>query len=273
VTFNLLHGGAFSGLVGNAQDLDQRLEMVVEDFRALEADILGLQEASVSRQRGNVAARLAAQLGFHYAYAPAGFRLFASEKLNTVLGWVMNLTEGPAIVSRFPIVAWEAHDLPRCGRLTDSRVLLCAELQTPWGRLQACSTHISGDPCQAEGVVQVLRTRSNSLPLLLMGDFNATEQSPAMTLLMHEAGLIDTFRVANPSVPGFTVWQWVYASRPTVFRRVDYLLLRPRNNGGGRILSSHLVLNTPRRLSDGRTLWPSDHYGVLTEVEVFPPAG
>src|SRR5437867_3030429 len=124
VTLNLLHGGVFSGLTGNAQDLDRRLEMVVEELRTLGADVIGLQEASVSKGRGNVAERLAAQLGFHYVYAPASFRLFTSEKINAVIAWVMNFTEGPAIVSRFPIVASEAHDLPRCGRFTDPRVPL-----------------------------------------------------------------------------------------------------------------------------------------------------
>src|SRR5713101_2560480 len=71
VTFNLLHGGVYSGLRGNAQDLDHRLEMVVEELRSLGPDIIGLQEASTSKERGNVAERLATQLGFHYVYAPA----------------------------------------------------------------------------------------------------------------------------------------------------------------------------------------------------------
>ena len=271
VTFNLLHGGVFSGLTGNAQDLDRRLEMVAEELRALGADVIGLQEASTGRERGNVAERLAAQLGFHYVYAPASFRLFANEKINALIAWVMNFTEGPAIISRFPIVTWEAQDLPRCGRFTDPRVLLCAELQTPWGHLQVCSTHISGTPCQAKSVVDLMRDQRNALPVLLMGDFNAQERSPTITAFTKEAGFVDTFRVANPSAPGFTVWQWVYASRPTVFRRVDYLFLVPGTEFPGRVLFSRVVLNTPQRLPDGQTLWPSDHYGVLTEVEVLPP--
>src|SRR5206468_5707597 len=77
VTFNLLHGGVFSGLTGNAQDLDRRLAMVAEELRALGADVIGLQEASTGRERGNLAARLATQLGVHYAYDPAILRLFA----------------------------------------------------------------------------------------------------------------------------------------------------------------------------------------------------
>jgi len=273
LTFNLLHGGVFSGLRGNGQDLDRRLEMVVEELRTLGVDLIGVQEASQGRERGNVAERLARQLGFHYVYAPASFRLFTSDTINSMIAWGMNLTEGPAIISRFPIVSWQAYDLSRCGRFTDLRVLLCAELQTPWGPLQACSTHTSGDLCQSKSVVDFIQDRRGSLPVLLMGDFNAPEHSPAIIALTHEAGFVDTFRAANPTAPGLTVWQRVYTSRPTVFRRVDYLFLVPGKETSGRVLSSRVVLDAPRQFPDGQVLWPSDHYGVLTEVEIFPPTG
>lgn len=272
VTFNVLHGGVFSGRFGNGQDLEHRLEIVVEELQTLGVDVVGLQEASVSTGRGHVAARLAAQLGLHYVYAPASFRLFANERVNAFISRLMNFSEGPAILSRFPLVAWEAYDLPRCGRFTDARVLLCAQVQAPWGQFQVCATHISGDPCQAKRIVEVLHEQHATLPLILMGDFNATEHSPAITELIQGIGLIDTFRAANPGVPGFTVWQWVSASRPTVFRRVDYLFLRPGRNVLGKIHSSKVVLNVPRPRPDGKLLWPSDHYGVLTEVEVRSPA-
>lgn len=272
VTFNLLHGGVFSGLSGNAQNLDRRLDLVVEELRTLGADVIGVQEASWSRGRGNVAERLATQLGFHYVYAPAGFRLFPSEILNGMVAAVMNLTEGPAIISRFPITSWQAYDLPRCGRFTDPRVLLCAELRTPWGSLHACSTHTSGNLCQSKGVVDIIQGRRGPLPVLLMGDFNAPEHSSAIAALTQEAGFVDTFRSVNPVAPGLTVWQRVYASRPTVFRRVDYLFLVPGTETAGRVLSSRVVLDAPRRFPDGQVVWPSDHYGVLTEVEVFSPS-
>jgi len=272
VSFNLLHGGVFSGITGETQDLDRRLTIVVEELRALQADIIGLQEASTGRARGNVAERLATQLGFHYVYAPASFRVFASERANAFAAWVMNLTEGPAIISRFPIVSWTAHDLPRCGRWTDPRVLLTAEVQTPWGTMQVGSTHISGDRCQAEAVASVIQKQRNSLPLVLMGDFNAPEHTPAITHLTQKLGLIDTFRLMNPTTPGSTVWQRVDASAPTVFRRVDYVFLLPGKAFSGSVHSSRVILNTPDHLPDGRTLWPSDHFGVLSEVDVFSSA-
>lgn len=271
LSFNLLHGGVFSGLVGNAQDINHRFTMVVEELRSLEVDLLGLQEASASWGRGNVAERLARELGFHYVYAPASFRLFPSEAVNTLASWVMNFSEGPAIVSRFPITSWRAYDLPRCGRFTDSRVFLYAEVQTPWGPLHVGSTHISGNPCQAQNVAELLRELDASSPLLVMGDFNALEHSSAMTTLIGSANLIDTFRLMNPTALGSTVWQRVDVPTPMASRRVDYLLLRPGSGIVSRVEASRVVLNRPQKLADGRTLWPSDHYGILTEIVLEPP--
>src|SRR5687767_5816681 len=70
VSLNILHGGILSGVTGDDQDLETRLRIVGEELRALDPDVIGLQEASIGRRRGNVAARLAAQLGFHYAHVP-----------------------------------------------------------------------------------------------------------------------------------------------------------------------------------------------------------
>src|SRR5712691_1956747 len=123
VTFNLLHGGLFSGLRGSAQELHRRLEIATAELFLLNADIIGLQEASTSPARGHVAARLAARLGYHAVYAPASCRLFPCERVNALIARVLNFTEGPALVSRFPILAWHAQVLPRCGHFTEPRVL------------------------------------------------------------------------------------------------------------------------------------------------------
>jgi endonuclease/exonuclease/phosphatase family metal-dependent hydrolase len=268
VTFNLLHGGASSGLRGDGQRLDLRLEMVVHELRALDPDVVALQEASTGRGRGNVAERLARQLGLQYVHAPATSRVFPLRFLGSAVAWLLNFNEGPAILSRFPIAAWEAWDLPRCQRYFDPRVLLRAELGTPWGPLQAFSTHTSRDPCQHRRIAELVAARRGTLPSIVMGDFNATDGSPAIAALANGTGLVDAFRAANPAASGLTVWQRVEAPQPTVFRRVDFVFVLPGREAEGRVRSSRVVLDTPRRLPDGTTLWPSDHYGVLAEVEV-----
>lgn len=269
VTINVLHGGVLSGLVGDGQALERRLAILGDELAQLDADVIGLQEASAGRGRGQVAARLGARLGLYQVYAPTSFRLFPVEWVNRLTAGLLNFTEGPALLSRFPVRAWAVHDLPRCGRPTDVRVLLHAELETPWGRLSAFSTHTSGDACQTARVAELVQARRGALPAVLMGDFNATEASPAIAVLVRDAGFLDAFRAVNPEAPGFTVWQRVDAPGPTVSRRIDYLFLVPGTERPGRVRTSRVVLNVPRQLEDGRGLWPSDHYGVLAEIDVL----
>lgn len=271
VTFNLFHGGVFSGLRGNAKDLDRRLEMAAEELRHLGVDVVGLQEASTGRGRGNVAARLAAQLGFHHVYAPASSRFFGNNGVDRVIAFLLNFTEGPAIVSRFPITGWEIYNLPRCDRFMDSRVVLAATLQTPHGPLRVFSTHTRGDPCQTGRVAELVRNGRGPSPSVLLGDLNAVEGSAAIAALTGDAGFVDAYRTANPTLPGPTVWQRIEEPTPTVWGRVDYIFVVPGAEYAGKVLSSRVVLDAPRQLGDGKVLWPSDHYGVLAELELFPP--
>jgi endonuclease/exonuclease/phosphatase family metal-dependent hydrolase len=273
VTLNLLHGGVLSGLTGEDQALDERLEIVVEGLRALAPDVVGLQEASTGRRRGSVAQRLAERLGLdHHVYATSLGRLSRHPLVIRTIAGLLNFSEGPAILSRFPILDAAAYDLPRCGRTFDFRVLLAAEIATPWGPLPVFSTHTSGSPCQTARVADLVRERQGASPGILMGDFNAVEGSPAIRELTATARFVDAYRAANREATGATVWQRVDAPEPTVRRRVDYLFLAPGTHGPGRVVASRVVLDAPRRYSDGRTLWPSDHYGVLADV-ALPPLG
>jgi endonuclease/exonuclease/phosphatase family metal-dependent hydrolase len=272
VTLNILHGGPLSGWNGKDQHLDSRLDLVTDALLRLHPDVVALQEASWSRGRGEVASRLAGRLGMNHVYAPASTRLFDTAWLNRLAAGFLNFTEGPSILSRFPIVGWEALRLPDCGRRLEPRVLLFAELETPSGRLPVFSTHTAGDPCHTRAVAALVRERRGDLPGVLMGDLNAVESSPAVAVLSAEAGFVDAFRAARPEAPGFTVWQPVTAPGRRAFRRVDYVFLVPGRAFPGAVVDSRVVIDAPGRLPDGTVLWPSDHYGVLADLAVFPPA-
>ena len=131
VTLNVLHGGPLSGWTGKDSHLEARLDLVTEALRSLAPDVVALQEASWSTSRGEVASRLAGRLGMSYVYAPASMRLFDTSWFNRAAAALMDFSEGPAILSRFPIARSETHKLPRCGRRLDPRVLLFVELVTP----------------------------------------------------------------------------------------------------------------------------------------------
>jgi endonuclease/exonuclease/phosphatase family metal-dependent hydrolase len=268
VTLNLFHGGPSSGLTGDGGHLEARLQLVAAELRALRPDVVALQEASVGRGRGNVAARLAADLGLHHVHVPATSRVFPLGLLNRVIVTLMNFAEGPAVLSRFPITGWAVHDLPRCERSLDPRVVLEAQLAAPWGALRLYSTHTARDACQHRRVAELVVAGRGRLPSILMGDFNAGEEAPSITGLVDRAGLVDAFRVANPLAPGLTVWQRIEAETSTVFRRVDYVFVLPGTSLTARVTASRVVLNAPGRLGDGRPLWASDHYGVLADLEL-----
>jgi endonuclease/exonuclease/phosphatase family metal-dependent hydrolase len=272
VSLNILHGGALSGWTGNDEHLEARLDLVTDALLALTPDIVAIQEASWSTRRGDVASRLAGRLGMNHVYASATMRLFDAEWANRQAVAFMDFAEGPAILSRFPIVRSEVHKLPRCGRWLDPRVLVFAELATPGGLLPVFSAHISGHACHAQAVAELVRVHRGDLPGVLMGDFNAVESSPAISALVTETGVVDAFRAVHPDAAGFTVWQPVTAPERRALRRVDYVFLVPGRAFPGVAVTSRVVVDSPVRLPDGGWLWPSDHYGVLADLAVFPPS-
>jgi endonuclease/exonuclease/phosphatase family metal-dependent hydrolase len=263
VTFNLLHGGPWSGFTGDDHHLEARLAMMVDELGALRPDVVALQESPVTRWRGDVAGRLAGALGLRYVHARATERVFPPRLLGRLIVWGLGFVEGPAILSRFPITASEVHDLPRCQRWLGPRVALRADLQTPAGPLTVISTHVSRDDCQTRRVAEL--ARPSGRPVVVMGDLNVTETAPVLGAFL-DHGFVDLFRAANPDAPGLTVWQRIDAPASTVFRRVDYVLLRPGDGVTAEVVAGRLVLNTPRPRPEGGVLWPSDHYGVFVEV-------
>jgi len=76
--------------------------------------------------------------------------------------------------------------------------------------------------------------------------------------------------LANPEAQGPTVWQRIEAPQSTVSRRVDFILFLNGRKSTASVLSSRIVLDRPGQLPNGSTLWPSDHYGVLAELEILP---
>ena len=268
VTFNLLHGGPWSSLTGGDLHLERRLAMIVEDLRALDPDVVALQESPVTRRHGDVAARIAQALGLdHRVHARATERVFRLRLLGRLITGALGFVEGPAVLSRFPITGTEVYDLPRCQRWLDPRVALRADLDTPGGALTVFSTHTSSDDCQTRRVAELARS-AGGRPVAVMGDLNAGEAAPALAVFRDD-GFIDAFRAANPTAPGLTVWQRIDAPASTAARRVDYVFLRAGNGVTTTAVSSRVVLNTPRSGADGRVLWPSDHYGVFAEIELL----
>ena len=270
VTYNLLHDGAGSGFLDGRTHLEERLDMAIRELKALDPDIVALQEASDSRRHGSVPERLAKALGFHVVFEAATEHVFGLAPLDWLLVAVMGFREGSAILSRFPITSSGVHRLPRCTKWLEPRILLETTISTMSGPLRVYSTHTGrGDECQLERVGEIVRDRQGDGVSMLMGDFNTPETSKAITILRSDASFIDAFRTVNPDIDGPTVWQRIDSPEPTASRRVDFILLLNGQTSKASVRSSRLVFNKPGRLSDGRVLWPSDHYGVLADIDLI----
>jgi endonuclease/exonuclease/phosphatase family metal-dependent hydrolase len=72
----------------------------------------------------------------------------------------------------------------------------------------------------------------------------------------------------NRTAAGATVWQRPFWPEPTAVRRVDYIFVTGPV-GANVVRASRVVLDRPRKDAEGRTIWPSDHYGVLADLNLF----
>ncbi len=272
LTYNLLHDGAWSGFFESGTHLAERLDMTIQELQRLQPDVIALQEASDSRKHGNVPQRIADALGYQMVFAPATEHIFGIGFVDRLITSAIGFKEGPAILSRYPIIASEVYDLPQCQRRMDPRILLRAEIKAPDGSVQVFSAHTSkGDECQLQRVGELFREHRGTGRAMLMGDLNTGEQSPILTEWQKEPGFIDAFRIANPGVPGGTVWQNIQVEWPTADRRVDFIFLFDGGASGSSVVrSSRLVFDQPGRLPNGDALWPSDHRGVLAEIGTAP---
>ncbi len=260
-------------LWGEQPPLERRLQLATDGLRALAPDVVGLQEVrQVPGSVPNTAETLARALGMEWHFA-------------TATPWGGG-DEGLAILSRLPIVARAAHELPHA-LPTERRILLHAGVATPAGRVEVYTTHLNyrltdGGKREAQVVAidaHVAATPS-PLPRVLMGDFNATPDSDEIRFLrgLHTAGgrrtyWQDAWERRHGRADGFT---WARANPYTERlrwlerdRRIDYVFVSPlMRDGRGAVRECRIVLDVPAE--DGALA--SDHYGLYADVQLTPLA-
>jgi len=253
----------------------RRLDLAADGLVALAPDVLALQEVrDVPGRLPNQAETLAKCLGFHVAFAPA-------------TEWGGGV-EGLAIVSRFPVHASSSVRLPHATD-TEGRIALSACLQTPRGPLWVHTTHLSyrlHEGRQREDQVMTVDTQiaaraaETDLPQILAGDFNTVAESDELrwlrgltTLGGRRVFYQDAWATVHPGQPGVT-WMtenpfrakmnWLPAER-----RIDYIFVTAaRRDGRGAVRDARVVLDQP----DADGVFPSDHAGLLADVQVAPDA-
>lgn len=253
-----------------------RLRLVEAELERLRPDVVALQEVrQVPAVLPNQAETVARRLGCGHVFAPS-----------TAWG---GGEEGLAIVSRFAVLESAHRRLPHA---TDSegRIVLSAALDAPGGRLWVHTTHLSYR--QHEGRLredQVLalddeitsRAAGNPQPQVLLGDFNTVPESDEIrwlgglcTLGGRRVFYQDAWATAGRGDGGGSARGITWA-RENPFRarmgwlrpdrRIDYIFVTaPRRDGRGVVRDARVVLDQP----DGEGVFPSDHFGVLADVQV-----
>jgi endonuclease/exonuclease/phosphatase family metal-dependent hydrolase len=261
-----------------------RLRMIREEIVRLQPDVIGLQEVMRLVRPGtseplspehDQAAEIASDLGYAIAYAAAA-------------DYGNGLLMGNAVLSRFPITETSTYRLPDEGT-GEGRSLLYTLLASPWGRLPVFVTHFNwrfdqGFVRLAQAafvtarIAELTPVQAGMLPPVLMGDFNAEPEADEIRYLrgLHvlngkSVHFADAWVYGGDGSGGFTFDpKNDYARRnrePP--RRIDYIFVRgPDAELRGEPLHTRLAFHQARTGSE--TIWPSDHFGLYSELAVEP---
>jgi endonuclease/exonuclease/phosphatase family metal-dependent hydrolase len=234
----------------------QRRERLVERIRAIDPDVVGLQEVHAGSTDGaaSQAHELAAALGgYDTCFAPA--RVAPS-----------GACEGVALLCRRDVrehaieaLTLDTRDwLDRAGQ----RVVLCAVIELPEGPVSVFVTHLSlSRRARSRTVGELLafaereRARVGSVGAVLMGDFNATPNEPAIAALegspeWPEMAWLDAWAQAHGRDAGGATWPAI-----APFRRIDYVFVQPSSTW-------------EVRACDRAPVGGSDHRGVVARLRI-----
>lgn len=196
----------------------------------------------------NQATQLAYELGYRLVYHPAAVsRRRAAQHGQAVLaapGWT--------------VLGSVSRDLPSASFPTkdSTRIVLCAELLGPGGRVRVLNVHLSLDmTARLRSIEQLLGwvdgMAATPALMILAGDFNEVPEGLPLARL-RAAGWQDAWDVLAPADPGDTF------PTPEPFLRLDYVFVPPAAPAPCAIRRVGLAPDT-----DG--FFASDHVGLLVE--------
>ena len=176
LTYNLQQGAALNG--------DRNWENQLALIRAIDADVIGLQESDTPRaSNGNVSAAkyFGAKLGYHVCYGP-----------NTVSG-----TYGTAILSRFPL-----HNPRSVFTFSDEDEVgtAVAELDMQGKRIAFLNSHPSGKIPRRCHALELVRQAAAYEYVIAVGDYNSSPQEQAYRIIAGQ--LKDTWLEKYPDGVG-----------------------------------------------------------------------
>ncbi len=279
VTYNMLHGFADRE---NDRTLDARLDLLAEELAMIRPDVILLQEASAtpSTRHGNVVDTLRVRLNDALASDGMAYNsIYYAANGSRIIGFY----EGSAVLSLHPIVDHEKLTYSAQSRTPpERRIAVRATINVHGTEIDFFSTHLTnqdevrrGIPVvdlQARELSGVLRSLVDAGGLVVIGgDFNAPPDS-AVVASMLAVGARDAWSHAAPGSPGGTSLRGSISDPDAeLARRIDYIFVAGE---GLDLYFVSRILDHPRILdgsgiddSTAGPLWPSDHAGVMAEID------
>jgi endonuclease/exonuclease/phosphatase family metal-dependent hydrolase len=278
-------------LWGLSPPLTRRLDLAARQLRALELDVVALQEVRPLHgiDGRTTADELADALGMtaHYAVAVSwDDGHFHGEPAGQ---------EGLALLARERLTDLRVIRLPRV-RTGEARILLSGRLHTTAGPIWIHTTHLhyrldDGDAREEQVVVieDTLRHTgrgNDDPPQILCGDFNACPESDEMRFLrgLHTIATRRTHfqdawlrrhrepQLGDGPAQGITWSSDNEHTRPLrsldLDRRIDYVYVTSRKRDGRGTVHDCQVVLTEREGEGEEAICASDHYGVFAEIQI-----
>jgi endonuclease/exonuclease/phosphatase family metal-dependent hydrolase len=182
------------------------LEAIAEEMKAMQADIIALQEVDVRTRRGGFVdqpVELAAALGYHYAFAAS-------------IKWDEG-DYGLAVLSRWPLVDVRRHRLEGTD-VGEPRIILEVVVCAAGRPLRVFNHHADGRASYRQSGFETLRGMIRpelGQGILVMGDFNEYSDAPDVRALVGE-GLVDLGAERNLKTIDHGRIDYVLADTPLV---------------------------------------------------------
>lgn len=272
VTFNMLHG--FGNRLNDAT-LGERLALLRDGIRSAGADIVILQEASLTPGRhGSVVDTLRDSLN----RLPGTSGLYNSAWVGANGSRVIRFREGSAILSRFEILSAQTLVYRSQAFLPpEHRVALRVRLRGAGADLVVIATHLTNtDARRPGGLVRTLQAReladwvrTTDGPVIIGGDFNSAPGSePILAMILAgardaRASAEDAGTASGSGLTGLTGTVTDPGDRAE--ERIDYIFL---SGPGMDVDGVEPFLDRPSARKAGGVLWASDHVGVLARIHV-----
>lgn len=242
---------------------DERAPLVVRDVLEIRPDVFAVQEVDASTDRAAALAGIVNRRLNHGEYEAHSFFNPNRKSIKSL-----------AILSRLPVVEHEGLDY-----LVRNDIAQRVRVRLPDGaRLDVYNTHLLYAPSregasvrreQVQRLLAWIERHERDVPVAVLGDFNALPGGGTIALMRGR------FRSALDAVhgrePDRTWWAPLEHPRPELppgFRSelepgtVDYIFLGP----GVEVLDARVAFDRPD--PHDRTLYPSDHFGLVARVRV-----